>query len=583
MAASEAVKKKKKTTTEVDLFDEYRVMWCLHQLLPYVDKVLNISGTMDFRPIRFENDVLCRLPLVLLSLVFPSRRVLMLAHVANVVSMCFWMPSVWDHCVWCMLLEGVFVLAAAASRDEAETMASFLPSMRVSLIVLYFSAAFWKLTTGFLDPVSSCANTLVAELASAMLSPEQIPATSDFAKYLMLSAPAQIVFIEFLVPVMLWLAPRAGIPVALLFHQAINWMPVTYAGGFSIAMCTRLVVYQPGCLGTSIRKLASGDLGSFALPSAVVGAVAWAYLKCHDGKIDASGFAFLVYALLYLRSVWDFKNFRPQLQKHITAPAVFALGIFVAFTYGFLAPVFGVMAMASSTMYGNVKQFGGATNHLVVPTGLLQDLYADATSFDGWLEDAFAGGVVRVDDYDSTEFYDQLDGADISDDQPEHARRILNATGSSGKYYEFYAKRNYYDRRQDHQGTALVTFDLGLDAAAATKPKTPVAVPAYELRRLLALARNRETDYFVRYVRLPTKLHTLSEWRDYTPPESIQVTVSDGIARCVVLDETDSEVANCHSAELANLKPPPRWLRSLLHPYPLPLLAGVNDEPVCTT
>jgi len=80
------------------LFDEYRVLWCLHQLLPYVDKVLNISGTMDFRPIRFENDAMCRLPLVLACLFLPSnRRLLMLAHVVNVISWSFWMPAVWDH------------------------------------------------------------------------------------------------------------------------------------------------------------------------------------------------------------------------------------------------------------------------------------------------------------------------------------------------------------------------------------------------------------------------------------------------------------------------------------------------------
>ena len=41
-----------------------------------------------------------------------------------------------------------------------------------------------------------------------------------------------------------------------------------------------------------------------------------------------------------------------------------------------MAPIVGVMAMASSTMYGNVKQFGGG-NHLVVPNGVLQEYYAD--------------------------------------------------------------------------------------------------------------------------------------------------------------------------------------------------------------
>ena len=35
-----------------------------------------------------------------------------------------------------------------------------------------------------------------------------------------------------MVPVLLWYNPTIGVPIALLFHQTINLMPVTYAGGF---------------------------------------------------------------------------------------------------------------------------------------------------------------------------------------------------------------------------------------------------------------------------------------------------------------------------------------------------------------
>ena len=41
----------------------------------------------------------------------------------------------------------------------------------------------------------------------------------------------------------------------------------------------------------------------------------------------------------------------------------------VAFVYGFLHPILGVQMMASSKMYGNVKNFGGTGNHMVVSTG----------------------------------------------------------------------------------------------------------------------------------------------------------------------------------------------------------------------
>ena len=63
---------------------------------------------------------------------------------------------------------------------------------------------------------------------------------------LLLSAPVVVAGIEFLVPSLLLLRPRWGVLCALTFHQTINLMPTTYAGGFSIAMCTRMVIFLPG-------------------------------------------------------------------------------------------------------------------------------------------------------------------------------------------------------------------------------------------------------------------------------------------------------------------------------------------------
>ena len=76
---------------------------------------------------------------------------------------------------------------------------------------------------------------------------------------------------------------------------------------------------------------------------------------------------------------------------HAHARDLAGASVAAAFVYGFLHPVLGVQMMASSTMYGNVKNYGGG-NHLIVPTGLLQDYLAGtpATVSD------FAGGFVRV-------------------------------------------------------------------------------------------------------------------------------------------------------------------------------------------
>lgn len=548
-------------------FDEYRWSWTIHQLLPYVDKVFGISGAMDFRPINVENDLTLRLPLVILCLFVSNKTLLTFAHVVNVVSWFYWMPAVWDHMCWVALLEVVFVVASLFSLSKKQCMANFLPSARGALIVLYFSAAFWKLTKSFLDPVSSCANTLVAELAAALLTPEQIPADSSFAKYLMLSAPAQIIGIEFLVPVVLWLCPRPGIPIALLFHYAINCMPVTYAGGFSIAMCCRLLIFMPGTL--------TNTKGGLALPVLVTGILTGIFLHCHRGKIDASGAAFLLYSLQYFRS--SFAGYVPA-PTDKPFPFLKSFALFLAFFYGFAAPILGLMAMASSTMYGNVVEFGGKTNHLVVPTGLLQEWYREQGP--DWLVDAFGGGQLRLEYSDSQAFRAQVFGVDISDDQPDHARAILSATNSSGKYYELYASRNYYNREDDHQATALTTHEKSEKAVGGK-----FAVPAYELRRLLDVAHEKETDYVVEYVKLPNYMTTASEWRDYVPSDMVRYEVKDGLAVCNVVpyDKSEEKGVPCDIDEIAMLPPPPTWLRSFLHPYPLPLLPDVGDNFVCTT
>ena len=57
---------------------------------------------------------------------------------------------------WCALMEAPFVLAAATSSSMAETARKFLPAMRAQLVVLYFSAAFWKLTSSWCEMQTRC-------------------------------------------------------------------------------------------------------------------------------------------------------------------------------------------------------------------------------------------------------------------------------------------------------------------------------------------------------------------------------------------------------------------------------------------
>merc|ERR1711907_435387 len=72
-----------------------------------------------------------------------------------------------------------------------------------------------------------------------------------------------------------------------------------------------------------------------------------------------------------------------------------------AYAFGFLA--LGLQHMSNCQMLGSLHAFGGS-NHYILPTGLLQAFFEryDLTSVLPSLEDTFGGGLVQVEDSDST-------------------------------------------------------------------------------------------------------------------------------------------------------------------------------------
>lgn len=453
--------------TKTPLVREYALGWAIHQLAPFLDQTFGVSGAMDHRMIDRAYDWYLRLPLVLLAAAFPSRPLLVFAHIVNIVCWFDRMPAVWDYMCWCALMEVTFVLASIGCKSMDELGRRFLPAIRAQLIVLYFSAAFWKLTTSWFDSHYSCATVLMSELLAGM--EPLIPPVKHISWLLLEGAPALVAGIEFAVPTMLLLRPRWGVLLALVFHQTINLMPTTYAGGFSIAMCCRLLIFLPGC----ISALPSATL---PLSSAALVAVAVALMLGIHGSLDFHGGSFLALALFYFSTI---SAPVPPPQAAMPAPASYSIpkGILVTalcvygspvtvglalvllaawaptslptflrsslfalpglacllgFAYGFLHPIAGVQMMASSTMYGNVKNYAGS-NHMIVPTGLLQEWLADGSNAPSWLQD-FSGGNVRVDSTSSSALRQlAVNGADTTDQLPGRARELLASVNASGR------------------------------------------------------------------------------------------------------------------------------------------------------
>ena len=234
----------------------------------------------------------------------------------------------------------------------------------------------------------------------------------------------------------------------------------------------------------------------------------------------------------------------------------FAAG--AALIYGFALPVLGLMHMGSSSMYANLKHWGGS-NHLLVPTGLLQDWLADA---DGALGDLFGGGLVRVDaarglPLETLNAWAELEPA-------PQAAELLRKAGHSGRQLAAY----YAPGR-------MASLDAAGHAVGASA--LPAAMPAFELRRALAAANASRVPAEVRVVRLPPELRSPAEWFAHKGPELLLTSTR----ACTVTTLMASR--ECDAAQARLVAPPPRRFPAwLLLPYPAPLFADDGEEIHCS-
>ena len=189
----------------------YAFIWALYVWVPALDVYISGSqGAVDQRPLG-NGDYYLLLPLSLLCALRPTSRLLTLAHVVKLVLFALRMPFVWDHECWAALNEAALV-ATYLTRGSFE---SFFAAARSQIIVLYSSAAFWKLNTSFLSPQTSCATVILIQQLSAY-APSNLAALA--APAIAAAAPTTAFLVEALIPMLLAFAPRYGVALALLFH-----------------------------------------------------------------------------------------------------------------------------------------------------------------------------------------------------------------------------------------------------------------------------------------------------------------------------------------------------------------------------
>ncbi|MCG8588882.1 MAG: hypothetical protein MJE66_06285 [Proteobacteria bacterium] len=259
-----------------------------------------------------------------------------------------------------------------AARDEAAQVSLF----RVSVLVVMAFAAFHKLNADFFDPSVSC----------AIIVPERILAVLPLADWVRWLLPFAGFLGEALVPVLLVLWPRVGMPFALVIMSVIGHRGAT---PFTmLVMVMALAFLRDGdrtALVEGWRRhwprlavlaaLASG--ASFAVYFAFGTHRPWREFLSFELVILGIGFSLFWVLLPGARGAslrdWRTLGFRTDPIWCRDRPVRIALAVLVvAGVANGVTPYLGAKFRRSFAMFSNLRVDDGRWNHLFVPRAVFQ-------------------------------------------------------------------------------------------------------------------------------------------------------------------------------------------------------------------
>lgn len=421
----------------------------------------------------------------------PSQTAMALALTLRIADTCTMMPFCWDSFYWCIQVDtaGLLYIVTAAGASRPSIAAAWADSARPQLALFYLAAAFWKINTSFLDARTSCAPMFFLTLLPTLgWTPSH-----TFASLIRDAAPLMTIVGEASIGVLL-LAPskriqRLGVVVALLLHMGISLTPSpNNATPFSLACVVRLLYTQSSGFG----RVLGGDMLAAALAVAVAAAsvtTGVAYLRAvrYNPPVPPAApdwwiFLYTALSVFCVCAVVEEekadvastaaaaaktktkKTSMPSPLPSWIRPTFVALAAF----YAFGGPMLGVQDLGASNMYSNLLMHGKG-NHLLSPTDLLRHVHPSA----------FA--TIRV-EASTSEWINTIYPGEITQTMAGYEVELLRSVNHTGRMFN--AMKNRILRIED------------------TAPFVKYTVPALEMRRLLAEARERGEAFSLTYTRL---------------------------------------------------------------------------------
>ena len=447
-------------------------------------------------------------------------------------------PYHFDSAIWKMQTDAA-VLVALALHEREHAMAACGWVVRGQMALFYLASGFWKINTAFLEHRTSCAPILFLSLL------EYVPAALTplvLTRFLTLIAPWTTIIGEMAIGALVLgnqTMQCIGVALAVLLHFMIAITPFpNQIPTFGVYCLVRLYFVLPESWSAAQAELAAlpvrvgSDVTTTVKVAGMVSGLAVA-AQLNSNPAFAVNWAIVLYfamvyiALyaLYLEATAPTDTVQHNPARDIPPNATsksfrLAGGLLLALAvfYSFGCQVLGLMEMGLANPFASLRMHGGS-NHLLMPTGLLQQAASPGAEL--------GGGVVRVESCTS-DFINALYPGESTANLSPRLRAMLTESGHIGRQF-----------------APSVRIALG---AAIRKymppngdPFVPFTTTAYELRRILAHARGNNESFEIQYTRLAESLGD-ETWRANGTGVTFLYEAKPGWSRCHRI--TATRVAN---------------------------------------
>ena len=443
-----------------------------------------------------------RMQLALFTFAFlrPSRVALGLCVAMRISMYTAQAPMIWDSSIWANFTDCCFLSSLVLCAD-ADVLRGTGDTVRVMMGMFYVAAGFWKLNSAFLDATVSCGPIYVASLL-AYLPPALTPIW--LVKPALAAAPLMTIAGEMVLGVCLLSssrpARRAGVLLSGLLHFAIAITPhPNSVPTFGVMCMVRMFHVMPHAWTATLRESLAppGDRRGLAIRAAGAALVAG---SC--GFTSTPGFTVdyaipLQFALclsaaraaLHAAAAAAVSESPERRGPSALLRVVNALLVLVAFGYAFLSQPLGLMDIGAASPFASIRLHGGS-NHLLMPTGLLQRWAGDDFS----RSDLFGGGVVRVTRTDSA-YLNALWPANCTGELRPRITSLLRDGRHIALQFNPTARRTL--------GPFLREHFMHRWRPESGAPFEAFTIPAFELRRTLEEVRQSREAFAIEYERLP--------------------------------------------------------------------------------